>query len=50
MLAGSSKMLVPYKTGAKSLVRLRAGVASEWRAGRICEQLKAADENCFVVR
>jgi hypothetical protein len=25
-------------------------VASEWRAGKICEQLKAADENCFVVR
>lgn len=46
MLAASSKMLVPYK----GLVRLRAGVSSEWRAGQICNQLRAADENCFVVR
>jgi len=50
MLAGSSKMLVPYNSGSRHLVRLRAGVASDWRAGKICEQLKAADENCFVVR
>jgi general secretion pathway protein D len=49
-LAGSDKMLVPYNSGSRHLVRLRAGVASEWRAGKICEQLKAADENCFVVR
>ncbi|HJR82524.1 MAG TPA: SPOR domain-containing protein, partial [Sphingomicrobium sp.] len=49
-LAGSDKRLVPYNSGSKHLVRLRAGVASEWRAGKICEQLKAADENCFVVR
>jgi general secretion pathway protein D len=46
LLAGSNKMLVPYR----GLVRLRAGVASPWRAGQICEQLKAADQNCFVVR
>jgi cell division septation protein DedD len=50
MLAGASKMLVQYNKGSKHLIRLRAGVASEWRAGRICDQLKAADESCFVVR
>ena len=50
MLAGASKMLVQYNKGSKHLIRLRAGVASESRAGRICDQLKAADESCFVVR
>ena len=50
MLAGANKMLVQYNKGPKHLIRLRAGVASEWRAGRICDQLKAADESCFVVR
>jgi hypothetical protein len=50
MLQESNKLLVHYNSGAKHLVRLRAGVASEWRAGRICQQLKAADQNCFVVR
>ena len=50
LLAGANKMLVQYNKGSKHLVRLRAGVASEWRAGRICDQLKAADESCFVVR
>lgn len=50
MLAGANKVLVQYNKGSKHLVRLRAGVASQWRAGRICDQLKAADENCFVVR
>jgi general secretion pathway protein D len=50
VLAGANKMLVQYTKGSKHLIRLRAGVASEWRAGRICDQLKAADESCFVVR
>ena len=50
VLQESNKLLVRYDSGAKHLVRLRAGVASESRAGRICQQLKAADQNCFVVR
>jgi general secretion pathway protein D len=50
VLQESRKLIVHYNSGAKHLVRLRAGVASEARAGRLCQQLKAADQNCFVVR
>ena len=50
LLAESTKSLVPYEAGSKRLVRLRAGVGSQWRAGKICEQLRAADQNCFVVK
>lgn len=49
-VAGLQKMLVPYQSGGKRGVRLRAGGTSAASAEQVCRQLQAADENCFVVR
>jgi general secretion pathway protein D len=50
VLASLNKFVVPYDSGAKRLVRLRASAGSLASAQRVCAQLQAADENCFVVR
>jgi hypothetical protein len=46
MVAGASKLVVPYQSG----LRLSAGFASPAEAGRACQLLKVAGEACFVVR
>jgi general secretion pathway protein D len=48
-LASLNKTLVPAQNGER-MVRLRAGASTPANAQQVCDQLQAADENCFVVR
>ena len=45
-VAALDKMIVPFPGG----IRLRAGAASPADAKQVCQQLKAAGENCFVAQ
>ena len=45
-LGGATKMVVPFSGG----YRLRAGTASAEDARRLCAELQAGGENCFVAR
>ncbi len=49
-VAALNKIVVPYRTGASSGFRLRAGAPSPADAQRACQLLRVAGENCFVVR
>lgn len=49
-LAGLSKIVVPYSTGAGSGYRLRAGASSPAEAQAMCRALEAAGESCFIAR
>ncbi len=49
-LAGLSKTVVPAAVGGGTVYRLRASAGSAAQANDICTKLKAAGENCIVVK
>lgn len=50
MLAGMTKMVVPYSAAGSSGYRLRAAASSPEAARQACQAIEAGGESCFVAR
>lgn len=49
-LAGLTKVIVPYSTGASTGYRLRAAASSPEAARQACQAVQAGGESCFIAR
>ncbi len=49
-VARLNKIIMPFENAGQKGVRLRATAGSPANAQQVCQQLQAADRNCFVVR
>jgi hypothetical protein len=50
MLAGTTKIVVPYSTNGSSGYRLRAAASSPEEARQLCRAIEAGGESCFIAR